>query len=232
MTLTPQISTLIDAPDAYEVVRDQIAALLLVESTNQQALATAASKTDPTLWKLRVFTERSNPWAEYQPTEEGSPPPDRAPIVNVSYDNSIFDKSSSNVVARQTATGTFNIDCYGYGVSAANGSGHDSGDELAARAAQRALRLVRNILMADSYTYLGLRKTVGRRWPASVTMFQPSDGERPVEQVMAARISLEVQFNEFSPQYVAQTIESVYATVKRTETGEIFLVAQYQPPGP
>jgi hypothetical protein len=37
---------------------------------------------------------------------------DEAPIVNVTFDNDAFDMGSSNIVERQKATGTFNVDCY------------------------------------------------------------------------------------------------------------------------
>ena len=46
---------LIDKLDTFEIVRDEIAAILATEIASQEALA--AGEPDPTLWRLRVFLE-------------------------------------------------------------------------------------------------------------------------------------------------------------------------------
>lgn len=225
-----QITELIDRLDNSERVRDQIAAILLVEQANQQALAELAGK-DPEQWRLRIFSERSNPWEVFRdPDADGF---DAAPIVNVTFDNSSFDMSTGNTVERQKAMGTFNVDCYAQGVSTddTQGLGHTAGDEDAAREAQRAARLVRSILMAGAYTYLGMRGVVWRRWTQSVTIFQPQQGGQSIEHVVAARVAFQVEFNEFSPQVEGQLLELVSASVKRADTGElVLLVADYPIP--
>lgn len=216
---------LIDKVDNAELVRDQIAAILLTEQAAQQSLAAAAGK-DPRLWKLRVFSERSNPWSEFfnTPTDQL----DATPIVHVAYDSGNFDPSQSNVVEQQKCNATFHIDCYGHGISADTfGVGHVPGDEKASLEAQRASRLVRNILMAAENTYLQLRGTVTRRWTQSIQMFRPQLDAQSVQQVIGARLSFEVGFNEFSPQVTGQVIESLYLTIKRAETGEVYFVADF-----
>jgi hypothetical protein len=222
VTFTPQILALIDKLDGFEVVRDQIAAILVCESANQVALATTAGKPDPTKWALRVFTERSDPWEILQ--KEENPTSDGIPVVNVWYDNSQFDASASNIVERQRANGTFNVDVYAVGVASTDGgTGHIAGDEDAARGLHAAIRMVRNILMAGAYTYLGLpRGTVGKRWLQSVTSFQPStDGVR-VENIHAARLSFQIDFNELSPQVQGQPVTTLSLSVRRdTVTGEV-----------
>ncbi len=223
------ITTLIDRPDSFEVVRDQIAAILLVEQQAQQALAIAAGK-DPELWKLRVFTERSNPWSEWPDAEDPSEAVnfDTSPIVNVSFDNDTFDKSRGNPVSQQQADGVFNVDVYGYGVSADDGgSGHIPGDAAAALEAARGARLVRSILLAAPYINLGLRGLVGNRWVGSRTSIQPSRGDRPVQHVMAQRIALQVSYLEFAPQWEGVPLELVSIAFKRAETGEIFIAAEF-----
>lgn len=213
---------LIDKQDTFEIVRDQIAAILALETANQQTLASAAAK-DPELWKFRVFTERSNPWSQL--TE---PSTDKSPIVNVWYDTSTFDESASNRVERQKAVATFNVDCYAQAVSADDGgSGHIAGDQQAALDAQRVVRLVRNILMAGENTYLQMQGTVWGRWPESIKLFQPQLDNRSVENVVGARVSLRVTFNEFSPQVEGETLELISACVKRVEDGEIVIDAEY-----
>ncbi len=219
------ITTLIDKQDSFEIMRDQIAAILKLETSNQQTLATAAAK-DPNLWKLRIFSERSNPWQQFDDL-----PADTSPLVNVTYEDSNFDASGSNIMERQKTTGVFNIDCYGYGVSSDNiAGGHNPGDQVAALEVQRALRLVRNILMAAEYTYLGLRGQVWQRWIRTIQTFQPQLENQQANQIVGARISFQVIFNEFSPQVALETLELVSLDVFRAETGEILLEADYAYP--
>lgn len=220
------ITTLIDKQDNVEVVRDQIAAILALETVAQVALATTAGKSNPDDWKFRVYLERSNPW-ENLPGHNG----DDSPIVNVWWDASSFDMAASNIVERQKATATINIDCYGYGKSAdVPAGGHTAGDRKAAEAVQRAVRLVRNILMAAEYTYLGLRGTVWRRWVESITMMQPQQNNQNVNHIVAARLAFRVEFNEFSPQVEAETLELLTTEVRRTEDDQIVVEADYAYP--
>ena len=221
------IDSLIDKQDTFEIVRDQIAAILATETASQQELAKTAGKKDPSLWGLRIFTERSNPIEEWRDVKTGSGV-DNTPLINVWYDNGSFPMNKGNVVERQAHDAVYNIDCYGVGFSKDNpAGGHILGDETAALEVQRAVRLVRNILMAADYVYLGLRGTVWRRWPQSITVFQPQIDGRPVSHVMGARIALRAEFNEFSPQYTPETLEGVTVDVERTEDGEIVLTAEY-----
>ena len=223
MTLT----TLIDKQDNVEIIRDQIAAILVTEIANQQVLAVAAAK-DPDDFKLRIFTERSNPWEQFLNNQT-----DRSPLVNIWFDNSNYDPSASNGIERQKTTAVYNIDCYGYGQSAdLVAGGHTPGDEEASFEVQRALRLVRNILMAAENTYLQLQGLVWQRWPQSITVFQPQIDGRQMQQIVGARLAFRVVFNEFSPQVEAQTLELVSVDVLRAEDGEIVLEADYSFPLP
>lgn len=225
----PPIEGLIEDPDNAEIVRDQIAAILVAESTSQQAKAMAASPPrNPNLWLLRVYTERSNPWAEFiDCPDEAAASTQGAPIVNVALESVSYEMAASNVVERQKATAIYNVDCYGYGLSADVGLGHQAGDARAAIECQRAVRLVRKILMSATYTYLGLRGIVWRRWPQGIQLFQPTLGEHAVQHVFGARLALQVEFNEFSPQVTGQLIESVRATIYRAGDGRVYLTAQF-----
>lgn len=221
--MTAKIQSLIDKQDTFEIVRDKIAQILADETASQQAKATAASK-DSSLWKLRIYLERSNPWEQFL-----NSPSDLSPLVNINYDNSTFDPHASDRVKTQRADGIYNIDCYGYAEAADDGNGgHIPGDKAASLVVHRAIKLVRNILMASSYTYLDLRGTVGGRWPDSITVFQPTSQDQVIQNVIAARIALRVQFNETSPQFEAEgTINRVFVTIKRTEDDEILAEADY-----
>jgi hypothetical protein len=211
------IETLIDKQDGFQIVRDKIALILATEIANQQALAVVDSQ-DPDLWKVRIFLERANAWEQFLDT----PPADTSPICNVWYDQDTFPENQGNVVKRQTSHGVFNLDCFGYGVSANNlAGGHTPGDKEAAFQAHRALMLVRNIIMAAEYTYLGLRGTVGKRWPLSRNSFQREFQELAIQQVAGARLALRVDYNELSPQVVAETLEYMSTVINRAEDGEV-----------
>lgn len=216
------IDSLIDKQDNFEIVRDQIAAILTTEVANQMAKATAASK-DPALWDLQIFLERSNPFEKWLNNQDES-----APIVNVWYDNGNFPGTKGGVVEKQEHEAIYNVDCYGLGVSEPDGEGHKPGDREAALEAQRAVRLVRNILMAAINTYLQLRGTVGQRWIQSITVLQPQIEGRTVQHVLGARIAFRVRLEELSPQVTPETLETLAVEVKRTEDGEVVLNAEYE----
>lgn len=219
------IEDLIDKQDSFEIIRDKVALIIATESASQQALATVAGK-DSDDWKLRVFTERNNPWEQFLNSQS-----DASPLINVWYDNSSFDQSGSNILERQKTEAVINIDCYGFGLSKDDGgAGHIAGDQEAALEVQKALRLARNILMAAEYTYLGLRGLVWQRWSGSITVFQPQIDSQNVQNIVGARIALRVIFNEFSPQVNPEILERVSVDVKRAEDGLIVVEADYSYP--
>jgi hypothetical protein len=216
-----QILELIDKVDNAEIIRDQIAAILTVELANQALLS--GGQPQPS-----VFIERANPWGQFL-----TPTPITQPLINVWWDSSTFDESTSNVVERQTAAAVYNIDCYACSVSQDDGAdGHLPADEEAARAAQRTVRLARNILMAGAYTYLGLRGLVWKRFPQTISMFQPQIDNHAAQRVVGARLALQVHFNEFSPQVAAVVLETLMIDIFRKETGELLFQAQYPNPSP
>lgn len=216
------IPTLIDKQDSFEIIRDQIAGILATEVQSQMALATLAAQ-DPNDYKFRVFADRSNPWEEYLNDE-----PDETPLVNVWYETSNFETRASNISERQKSDTIYNIDCYGYGVASdVVAGGHLPGDLQASLAVHKIIRLVRNILMSSEYTYLGMRPLVWQRWIQSITVFQPTQDNRAVHNVIGARIQFNVCFNEYSPQYVPETLEYVAIDINRAENGEIIVEADY-----
>lgn len=214
-----EIQSLITGQDAFEAVRDKIAAILVLESAQQQVLA-AAVPLDPAPWALRVFVERSSPWEEWS-VDPQSDAYDTTPMVNVSYDSTSYNERASNVVSKQSTAVTYNIDCYGQGVSRETVDGHDPGDESAAFECQRAVRLVRRILMSSYYTYLGMRGTVGKRFPTSIEAFDPPIDAQNGVKVQAARMKLVVDMVETSPQYEGETLEILNVEVRRSGTNEV-----------
>lgn len=230
------LTTLIDKNDTFELVRDQIGAILALESANQITLAIADGKTAAEAdagWKLRVYLERSNPWEQFL-NADATPAPDLSPVINVWFSNADFPKSSSNTIEEQKSEAVMNIDCYGYGQSADDAAGgHIPGDRLAAFEAQRALRLVRNIIMAGPNTYLQMRANtnpgapVWGRWPQSITSFQPELDVRPVGHVVGLRLALRVDFTEFSPQVEPETLELLSVDIHRALDGMLIAEADF-----
>jgi hypothetical protein len=225
-----KLTALIEERDNYEIVEDEIAAILKVESSNQEQLATASGK-DPREWRLHVFQGRTNPWptpvAEFLEQQE-----DFAPLVHVSWNQDSIDLSSSNLVERQKHDATYWIDCYGYGVAKETNEGHDPGDFVAQREAYRAARLARKILMSAEYAYLGLprgeNQVVWRRWFSERQLLPVEIDEARAVHARVVRLSFRVEFSEFSPQIVGQIIELVSLQCKRAVTGELLFQADYQ----
>jgi hypothetical protein len=214
------INELISKVDNVEIVRDQIGAILKLELANQAILS---GNPQP-----RVFVERTNPWGMFIDAE-----PTALPILNVWFETESFDGKASNIVERQAAEATFNIDAYGYGVSIDDGAigstegGHTPGDQAAVFDCQRTLRLARNILMSAHYTYLGLRGLVWKRWPTSITMLQSASDERAAQHISGGRLALQVTFSEFSPQVTGDVLETLSIEVLRANTAELYLRADY-----
>jgi len=221
--VTAVIETLINQPDGFEVVRDKIALILAEEIAEQQVLAAAAAE-DPDLWKVRIFLERNAPWEEYE-----NSPTDTSPLCNVTYFESNYDDGSGNRIESQAARSTFYLDCYGYGRSAADGGGgYQPGDEESALVAARAARLVRSILMAGQYKHLGLTGVVTDRKPIKLSSHHPSPSDSTIQNISIVRFELEVRHLEVSPQVVEGLLTQIYATIKRSETGEIYAEIDYQ----
>jgi len=216
------IGSLIDKSDNFELVRAQIANVIALETASQQAKATAGSK-NAALWKLRVYEERANPWEQYP----GLAGEDMSPIVNIWTGGVDFDAAASNLIERQRAEGTFNIDCYGCGVSSPVTGGHVPGDYQASITAQRAARLVRNILMSDQYVFLAIPSIVARRWISSIKFFQPQANTGTIENMVACRIDFRVMFNEYAPQLTPEIIEEIGVAIKRSPDGAVLAEAEY-----
>lgn len=229
------LPALIDKQDGFEVLRDQIALILFENQTAQQALAVTAGK-DPALWKLRVYTERANPWEEFL-NAPADTPPDTSPIVHVWFESGSFDEAKSGAVDRQTHTAVFNVDVYGWGIATeVLAGGHAPGDREAAFTAQRGARLVRNIIMAGENTYLQFRAVdtpapgpaVWSRRVASITSFQPEQGGEAAHAIVGVRVAVGVEFNEYAPQVVpGGPLEFVAVDIHRTSDGLLVAEADF-----
>ena len=162
MSQRTQSIPLIDSRDNWEIIRDKIQEILALESAAQVVLATDAGRQNPEYWDFDTYTERAAPWEAFR---DGA---STTPIVNIWTTKSDADPTSSNRSRRQKHSTRYNLDAYAYAVSEETESGHIPGDRAAAFAVHRLMRLIRNILMHDKYTYLGMRAGADLT-PATIT---------------------------------------------------------------
>lgn len=217
------IEKLIDKQDSFEIIRDKLAYIVASEIANQKILASNENK-EISLWDMKVYLERSNPWEDYMNDVDNT-----TPIINIWYDNSNFIGASSDTVERQAVDGIYNIDVYAVANSSNNVlGGHNPGDYEASISLQRAIKLVRNIIMSANYTYLDLRGLVWQRMLQSITTFQPQQDRANARAIIAGRLALKVRFNEYSPQYAGNVVELISTEFRRTEDGQIVIDADYQ----
>jgi len=216
------IPFLIQKRDNFEIIRDHIAGIIFCNQQEQQSLAANAGE-DSALWKLDVFTEAASPFEKWLNLDSGEvSQTDEAPIINVWFENATYPEDKGNVIKKQHSIGVFNIDIYGLGFAEDDGNGgHISADKAAAFNSQRALKLIRNILMAAQNTYLQLRGVVGQRWIQSVSSFQPRLGEVPVQNILGIRIAFRVLFIEESPQESGETLDELAITLNVDNNGQV-----------
>lgn len=229
------IQSLIDKQDNFEIIRDEISAILAIEVAEQKVLATAAGE-DPNEWNFDVFTERSNPWAVFYDSD-GAVEKD-TPLVNVCFDSLSQTGTESNQTERTKVTGKFFIDALAAKTDKpdAVGSDYEFGDELSAKDVQRIARLVRNILMAGIYRYIftstengvsvSVPGIVTKRYFESIQVFKPDINDRPLTHVIGARLTLTVEFVEFSPQYEGTDLETLFSQCTRGEDGAVYFEAE------
>lgn len=228
--MAAEILTLIDKQDNNEIIRDQIGAILAIEIASQKALAVTAGKTDPDEWFFDVTIESTKPLevlSDPDGTESGEI---KKGLANVFFESDTFDNPGSNVIETQNVNGNFIIDCYAHKNSTFDSTDDDSiidnGDELASREADRIARLVRNILMSGVYTYLKLGRDaalqiVQKRYIIKREKFAPEQQNPALENVVGCRLSMRVDYIEFSPQTTLETLDTLITQCTRTSDGKI-----------
>lgn len=223
MVSTPKITTLIDKQDTFEIVRDQIGAILLVEKTNQVAIATGTAGKNPDDWELDVYVERGDPFELLR--NETS----QKALAHVWFDRSSAPEDRGNTFERQGMTGFFNVDVVASGLTTDKASGGQTrADHAAFLNAQRVTRLVRNIIMASEYRHLALRGTVADRWVDEIESYRiEPDKQGTAANIAGIRIRFRVRFNEFAPQISLETLEQIAIDVTRTSDGKLLLESEF-----
>jgi len=218
--MAAEITTLIDKQDNNEIIRDQLGAILAIEIANQRALAVTAGSTKP----LEVLSDPDG--EESGEVKNG--------LVNVFFESDDFANPGSNVIQEQKVKGSFVFDCYAHKNTTVDQNDDDSiirnGDELASREADRIARFVRNIIMSGQYTYLKLGREnaniVQKRYIQRREKFAPEQQNPALNNVVGCRLSLTVDYVEFSPQNVLDTLDTLITQCTRSSDGKILF--EYQ----
>lgn len=222
MVSVAKITDLIDKQDTFEIIRDQIGAILLVEMTNQVALAAAEPDKDADDWRFEVYVERSDAFSVLRNDEE------EKALVHVWFDRYSAPEDRGNTFQRQGMVGYFNIDVVANGLNVdITSGGQERADHRAFLNAQRVMRLVRNIIMHPDYRYLDLRGTVSDRWVDEVEAYRVEpDKPQQAPNIAGIRIRFKVRFNEFAPQVSLETLEEIGIRVLREGDGKLLLESE------
>jgi hypothetical protein len=176
-------------------------------------------------YRVKVYSGWCNPihnWLEATDLEAA----ETVPRVQVWFDRQRFDKGRSDLFTSQQGPGVFFVDVYGYGRAYETDAGHVPAGTAAGAEVRRALSFVWQALMAAHYVTLGLQGTVAQRFPDSVE-FMPEQLTMRVQanHVVAARLTLEVEFAELAPQVTGVPLEIIATTIYRQEDGEVLATA-------
>jgi hypothetical protein len=222
---------LLDKDDAFQVIGTKIAEYLAAEILLQQGLAVTEGE-DVADYTFKVYRERIKPWEMFL---QGTI--DATPIVNVWYSGGVPDEGkSSDVTGHQRVTSRYNIDVCCYAIATETQAGHSPGDELAALKAHRVTMLVRNILMHDDYRVLKMTKALGgrvwKRWISDITPFQPQSNGAIIQDVIAVRLELRVEHDEYIMQADEETCEAVDIVFKHEPDGMVIASITVGAPAP
>jgi len=214
-----KIKTLLNTPDNAEKIRDQIAAILKIELSNQNMLAEynpdIENKKD---FDIKVYIENSRPWALLGDKPEKNP----FPLVNVSLQD--IKKDSGPITGKIKYTGTYLIDCYGTGnYQPENAAEWIPDDYLSAVRAWKLARVTRNIIMSGFYAFLGMRDIVRGRDIESITTVIPTGLQDSAISITACRIILKVELHETSPEAEGVTFNGL-SFISNNNDGEVNLI--------
>lgn len=227
------IQSLVNKQDSFEIVRDQIAAILAAETQSQQALAIAAGE-DPVNWAFDVFVERDFPiekWLNADPELTMETTPNVTVAIERSQRN---DGRSSVPGGKQVYEVTYLIDVLARGVNQVDDVGGTQipADTDAHKKCQAAVRLVRNFLSATINRRLQLN-TVVWGYP-SFTDFEygrpPILEHQPSPSIWNGRCRFTVPMLELSPEFEGEVLDLIRIDV--SENGQVILSTEIDTTAP
>lgn len=168
----PVITTIIPI-QSFEIVRNQLGAILIDEINNQAVLNGNNPDINAAVWLERVVP--------FDKTE--------MPAVNVMLSRGTYDEHS---IKQDDGTYIYNIDVYTSGKSTAT----DDGDKLAMLKLQRLIGIIRAIIQDPKYYTLGFNPPfVIKRRIESIQIAEPTILDDALQSVMG-RLSLSVKVPE------------------------------------
>lgn len=217
---TDVISELIDLSDnTIQLVIDKVGEILVNESANQQALALLGGK-DPTLYELRVFADRFNPFDNMKT--------DTTPIVSIKESDDSKKLGVSANFGKQQKLLTLNIDCFGIGRAEETAQGHRPADLDASQDCRRVANIVNKILKADINENLQLdRKLVNSVNITGEQYFEPDFDSRQFGPVVVKRITLQCNVTDTPMINNGVPLLGIVVDVERGDSGEIYTTCEY-----
>jgi hypothetical protein len=217
--MNSNINYLLSELDNIEIIRNQTAAILKIETENQYSLALESGAPDKRDYKIPVYVEKARPWDITGETADQAP----FPLINILLTDIKQEAHPGSAVNEKKYTGTFFIDCYGCGnISIDNEIDISDHDSLGTIRAWKTARIARRILMSSYYTYLGLRGVVKKREIIQIATGAPQNMPESAVSVTTCRISFVVEYFEKSPQAEGVPFEGILFK-SLSDTGEILI---------
>jgi len=204
-------------PMIAEIVRDQIALIIIGELNNHKTLAENLAATQPetlvgkqALWDLEngVYDVLSNFFIEKGTKFDKS----ELPGINIYYNRSDYPADKGDAINRQVANASYTIEAH---ITAKHKQKNDEikyGDEKAARVAARIIGLIRAIIMSGQYVRLGYStqdNVIWQRWVNSVDVFQPDYQENDAVHGTVGILNATVMFNEIGPAISGEILQKI-----------------------
>jgi hypothetical protein len=213
--MASKINVLIENPDNIERIRDQISAILKIETASQYKMAQEAAKQDAADYRIGIWQEKSRPWQINEDAEKKNP----FPLVNVSLMGFHADGSGGPAIGQKKYTGEIYLDCYASGEFTLE----QSDETDSAKKAWKVGRIIRNIISSEQYSYLGLRGIVRDIRIAEGKTGDPrNNNENSAQSVTICRLVLSVNYYEDTPQ-VETTELREYKFVTTSPDGEVLI---------
>lgn len=179
----------------FETIRDAIGVILATELAKQKTLTTNI------LFDAPVYVERFVP---FDNTE--------IPAVNVVYNDTKFTNQDH---LSQTGESTYYIDV----VTSANDSTSIRGDKQASINCQKLLGVIRAILSAGEYRFLGLAQgIVQNKTISDITISQPSFNGDSLHTI-SGRLTIRIKANETNSDLASIVLTEIFTNFTIDETG-------------
>jgi len=205
-----KIERFINSPDSIEIIRDQTAAILTLEFARQHEFALSAGDADAHDYDVCVYVESSDPLQLVNVKDNPFP------LVNVSVDSTERDRGSDRMSTRRMSARIV-LDCY----AGSNFTGAADMSAAATLKAWKLARVVRNIINAEPYAYLGLQGTVYGRDIVKYEAGAPANVQSAI-RVSIVRCTLEVDYRDDVDIVSGAAFELASVTIKN-DTGKILI---------